>query len=196
MAKRTDKKPEPRPHPRESGTAPGVDEMLALAKQVTDVTGEPVGGGIAVLLHGGGRHTRAIDIYSRDFWKTHEKLEAAGMLWNSERREHLLGDVPIHLVGDNLLGGEPSRTSTIKGVKVIGLADLVRAKLTVGLEHIGRSKDIAHVIDLIERVPLDKSFAAKLPTHLRKPFKTLVDQVHEPRRTPMPAARYWKRYAS
>lgn len=195
MAKRSDK-PDPKRHPPATGTPPGVDEMLALAKRVTEATGDPVVGGIAVLLHGGGRHTRDIDIYSSDFWKTHEKLEAAGIFWNKDRREHIIADVPVHLVAQDSLGGEPARISVIKGVKVIGLADVVRTKLTVGLEHIGRSKHIAHTIDLIERVPLDKTFAAKLPTHLRKPFKTLVDQVHEPRRSPMPAARYWKRYAS
>jgi hypothetical protein len=185
-----------RAHPRSDGPAPAGDCLIALARRVTEATGEPVVGGVAVLLHGGGRHTRDTKVYSRDFWKTHEKLEAAGMYWNKDRREHVVEGVRIRLVNDAMLGGEPSRISTMQGVKVIGLADLVRSKLRSGLESMARSKDITHVIDLIERVPLDRTFAARLPTRLRKPFKTLVDQVHEPRRSPMPAARYWKRYAS
>ena len=86
-------------HPRDQGRAPGLDELIALARRVTDITNCPVVGGIAVALYGGGRHT--------------------------------------------------------------------------------------HVIDLIERVPLTKAFAAKLPTRLCKPFKQLCDQVHEPRRSPI-----------
>lgn len=172
-----------------------MDRLVPLAKRVTDVTGAPVVGGVAVMLHGGGRNTSDIDIYSPNFWATHEQLEAAGILWNSSTREHMIDGVAIHMVADDSLGGPPKRVSTIKGVKVIGLADLVRAKLTVGLEEIRRSKDITHVLDLIERIPLKKDFAAKLPKHLRAPFKELVDQVHEPRRTPLPTLKFWKKYA-
>lgn len=173
-------------HPRARGKPLGIDQLLPLAKRVTSVSGCPVVGGVAVMLHGGGRNTSDIDIYSADFWATHERLEAAGIMWNAAQREHLLNGVAIHMVGDDSLGGPPKRISTIQGVKVLSLADLIRAKLTVGLEAIRRSKDIAHVIDLIERIPLDKSFAAKLPPHLRKPFKALVDDVRGPRHTPVP----------
>lgn len=174
---------------------PGVDEMLRLAKRVTDASDAPVVGGIAVLLHGGGRHTRDIDVYSADFWETHQKLEAAGILWDSKHREHTIDGVAVHMVPSDSLGGEPKRISTIRGVKVIGLADLIRAKLTVGLEAVKRAKDIAHVLDLIEAVPLKKDFAAKLPKHLRPAFKELVEQVHGKRHTYLPAATFWKKYA-
>lgn len=169
--------------------------MIALSRKVTTVTGAPVVGGIAVLLHGGGRHTRDIDIYSEDFWATHEQLESAGILWDAKGREHVIDDVPVHMVKSDSLGGEPKLISVIEGVRVISLADLIRAKLTVGLEHIRRSKDIAHVLDLIERVPLKKDFAAKLPKHLRTPFKELVDQVHEPRRSSIPVRKFREKYA-
>lgn len=182
-------------HPRSRGDVPGTEEMLALAKQVTDVTGCPVVGGLAVTLHGYGRLTRDIDIYSDDFKATHELLEAAGIKWNANRREHIIDGIPIHMVGDDSLGGPPGRKSTIRGVKVIGLADIIRGKLTVGLAEVTRAKDIADVVGLIEAIPLDKSFAAKLPTKLRAPFKELVEQVHGPRRTTLPTLQFWKKYA-
>lgn len=174
----------------------GWEEAVHLARKVTEVSGAPVVGGIAVMLHGGGRNTSDIDIYSSDFWATHELLEKAGMMWNSSLREHVVEGRAIHMVAEDSLGGPPKRISTIEGVKVISLADLIRGKLTVGLKSVRRSKDIAHVLDLIHAVPLRKDFAAKLPTHLRAPFKELVDQVHEPRRTPtLKTLDFWKKYA-
>ncbi|MBY0311084.1 MAG: hypothetical protein K2W85_03350 [Phycisphaerales bacterium] len=182
-------------HPPSPGRGEEHDRIIALARKVTEATGAPVVGGVAVLLHGGGRHTRDIDIYTEDFWATHEKLESAGILWDAKGREHVIAGVPVHMVKSDSLGGEPSRVSVIDGVRVISLADLIRAKLTVGLEHVKRSKDIAHVLDLIEQVPLNKDFAAKLPRHLRAPFKELVDQIHEPRRTTISALKFRKKYA-
>lgn len=182
-------------HPRSRGKALGADRLIPIAKRVTEASGCPVVGGVAVLLHGGGRNTSDIDIYSPDFWATHERLEAAGILWDSERREHIVEGVAVHMVKEDSLGGAPKRVSVIEGVRVIGLADLVRAKLTIGLQHVRRSKDIAHVIDLIEQVPLDKSFAGKLPTHLRAPFKELVDQVRGVRRTSLPPRAFRMRHA-
>lgn len=182
-------------HPRSRGRAPGLDVLIDLARRVTTATGAPVVGGVAVALHGGGRHTRDIDVYAGDFWATHEKLEAAGIRWDSDRREHVVDGVAVHMVSAEMLGGEPKHVSTIEGVKVIGLADLVRAKLTAGLAGVRRSKDLTHVIDLIAEVPLDKSFAAKLPRALRPAFKALVDQVHGPRRTSLPPDKFRKLYA-
>ena len=168
--------------------------MVALAKRITDATRTPVVGGVAVILHGGGRQTSDIDIYTDDLWSTHQKLEDAGAMWNSAAREHVFENVPVHMVSTQELGGPPSKVSTIRGVRVISLADLVRVKLRLGLESVRRSKDLAHVIDLIARVPLRKDFASKLPRELRAPFKELVEQVHEPRRSPLPAASYLARH--
>jgi len=182
-------------HPESSGQARGRAELLPLAKRVTEASGTPVVGGVAVVLHGGPTSTSDIDIYSDDFWQTHTRLEAAGIMWNAERREHMIDGVAIHMVGSDSLGGEPKRISTIDGVKVIGLADLIRGKLTVGLEEIRRGKDVAHVIDLIRVIPLGKDFAAKLPKHLRAPFKQLVDDVHGTRRTSTSVFQYYKKYS-
>ena len=183
-------------HPPDRGPAPGSERLLALARRVTEATDCPVVGGVAVILHGGGRSTLDIDIYSPDFWATHQRLEAAGILWNAQSREHLVDGVPVHMVKDDSLGGPPQRVNTINGVKVISIKDLIRGKLTVGLESLRRSKDLAHVIDLIDRVPLKKDFAAKLPPKLRAPFKELVEQVHGPRRTSIPTLKFLKRHAS
>lgn len=181
-------------HPASSGAVPGTEVMVELARRVSSVAKAPVVGGIAAMLHGCGRTTRDIDIYTDDFWRTHEQLEAAGFLWNSERREHVSPEgVPVHMVGPEELGGVPKRQSTIQGVKVISLADLVRAKLVSGLESPRRAKDIADVLELIRVIPLKKDFAAKLPTKLRGPFKQLVDDVHGPRRTTRRTLDIWKR---
>ncbi len=60
---------------------------------MTEATGAPVVGGVAVALHGWRRFTGDIDIYSADLWATHEKLEAAGIRWDSDHREHVIVDV-------------------------------------------------------------------------------------------------------
>lgn len=185
------RKPDTTTHPIARGKALGEDQLLPLARRITDATDCPVVGGVAVMLHGGVQNTSDIDIYTEDRWATHEKLEAAGFRWDSKRREHLIGEVAVHMVMADSLGAPPRRISTIKGVKVISLADLIRGKLTVGLANFRRSKDVVHVMELVQRIPLHKDFAAKLPTRLRAPFKQIVEQVHGPRRTTIPTLRFW-----
>ncbi|MBL0927293.1 MAG: hypothetical protein IBJ11_06525 [Phycisphaerales bacterium] len=171
-------------------------ELLRLAKRVTDASGRPMVGGLAVFLHGYRRTTEDLDVYSADFAETRERLEAAGIRWDARHRQFDVEGVPLHLVGDDWLGGPRGRTSTIRGVRVVGLSDLIRGKLTVGLESPYRAKDIAEVVELIRAVPLKKDFAPKLPKHLRPAFKELVEHVHEPRRTPrLPTLDFWKKYA-
>jgi hypothetical protein len=182
-------------HPASSGGPLSLDDMLELARKVTEAADAPVVGGLAVALHGWQRYTRDIDIYSDDFKATHEKLLRAGMPWNARKREHLIGGVPIHMVPNESLGGPPKRISTIKGVKVISLADLIRGKLTVGLVAIDRAKDLADVVELIRVLRLKKDFAAKLPTALRAPFKEIVEQVHGPRRTTITPKQFWTKHA-
>ncbi len=190
------RKPQPLHHPPSNRAAPELQRTLELAKTVTTITGCPVVGGLAVALHGWPRYTGDIDIYSTDFWATHEKLEAAGILWDAANREHVIENTAIHMVKDDSLGGPPKHISTIQGVKVIGLSDLIRGKLTVGLSVSRRRKDILDVLELIRIIPLKKDFAAKLPTHLRRPFKTMVDDVWAPRRTrAVPPLRFWKKYS-
>ncbi len=183
-------------HPSDHGPAPGQDELIALAKRVAQITKCPVVGGVAVLLHGGGRNTRDIDIYSEDLWRTHEVMESAGIMWDSKARAHIIDGVSVRMVDATALGKAPARISKIKGVLVIALADLIRTALSRGLAGLHRALDLSRVIDLIERIPLKKDFASKLPTKLRAPFKRLVDEVHEPRRTPLPTLKFFKTYGN
>ena len=59
----------------------------------------------------------------------------------------------------------------------MSLADLIRFKLHSGLDRPERSQDIADVVELIKRVPLDKDFVTRLPKEQRDAFKKLVDAV-------------------
>ncbi|MDX2147719.1 MAG: hypothetical protein SFZ23_09375 [Planctomycetota bacterium] len=104
--------------------------------------------------------------------------------------------VPVMLRGSgrNISDIEPKRISTIQGVKVIGFADLIRGKLTVGSSEFRGVKRLGHVLDLVKAVPLKKDFTAKLPTKLRRPFNTLSDEVHGPRRTH--TLSFYEKYAS
>ncbi len=179
-------------HPPSDRPAPELRHILELAKRVTDITGCPVVGNLAVALHGWPRFTADIDIYGTDPWETHQRLEAAGIMWDASRREHVTDGVAVRMVKDDSLGGPPKRIRTIQGVKVIGLADLIRGKLTVGLRHMRRRKDILDVLELIRIVPLKVDFAGKFPRVLRKPFKVLVDDVWGPRRTAIPPLKFWK----
>lgn len=176
----------------------GLDELVPVAHRVTQATGCPVIGGVAVMLHGGGRNTSDIDIHSSDLWATHQKLEAAGFLWDAKKKEHRdqQTGTPVHMVPLEMIGQPIKHVSVIRGIKVAGLADVIRMKLECGLSDIRRSKDLAHVIDLIQAVPLKKAFAAKLPPKLRAAFRALADEVYEPRRTSLPPASFRKRYAS
>jgi CBS domain-containing protein len=183
------------PHPPSRGEVPGTGALIKLAKRVTSVTGCPVVGGVAVVLHGHGRYTDDIDVYTDDYEATHQDLLDAGLPWNARRREHTIDGTPIHLVGPDVFGEPTARTSTIRGVKVISLRDLVRATLAAGLKSLTRAQDLADVVELVRAVPLDKSFAAKLPTSLRAPFKEIVEQIHGPRRTTIPPMQFWKKYA-
>src|SRR5205085_6414986 len=93
------------------------------------------------------------------------------------QREHVLDNVPIHTVTPEDAGHAVEKTSLIDGVRVVSLKDLIVIKLRCGLDNLGRSKDVADVVELIRRIPLDKRFSAKLPSNLRAAFKKLVDAV-------------------
>lgn len=185
-----------RHHPPSDRPAPEVARIVDLARRVTEITGCPVVGGVAVALHGYRRYTGDIDIYSQDRWATHERLEEARIMWDAERREHVIDGAAVRMVGDDSLAGPPRRVSTIEGVKVVGLADLIRGKLAVGLEEVHRRKDVLDVLELIRVIPLKKDFAAKLPSRLRAPFKRLVDDVHGPRHSAVPPLRFWQNPAT
>jgi hypothetical protein len=152
-------------------------QILAVARELRSVIDAPVVGGIAVYLHGGGRSTVDLDLYSTDRAATAAQLEAAGAVWNRTEREHVLDGVRIHIITSEDAGVKVQRTSVIDGVRVVTLKDLVAIKLLCGLKNPGRSKDIGDVEDLIRAIPLDKGFASRLPKGIGREFKALVDAV-------------------
>lgn len=152
-------------------------KLLDVARVVSQSPAGPVLGGVAVFLHGYERTTADVDVFSDDSQRSAKALEDLGATWDAERREHVLDGVPIHIVTIRATGDGPKQVSEIRGVRCVSLADLIRFKLRAGLAEFGRAKDLADVEELIRRVPLDKSFAVKLPTELRADFKRLVDRV-------------------
>jgi predicted nucleotidyltransferase component of viral defense system len=148
-----------------------------VARSLRERVQAPVLGGIAVYLHGYPRATEDLDLYTPDRALTASQLEAAGAKWDIARREHILDAVPIHTVTPEDAKHVVEKTSKIDGVRVVSLKDLIAIKMLCGLENVRRTKDMADVVELICRVPLDKRFAAKLPTNLRAVFKKLVDGV-------------------
>jgi hypothetical protein len=142
-------------------------------------------GGVAVILHGGGRATSDIDILSSDQWETHLRLEDSGFVWSHERRAHQIDALDIHMVTPEMFGRR-ARVEHVRGVLVVHIADLVSSKLAAALTRPLRHIDLVHVIDLIGRVPLGRSFASKLSLSCRGAFRDLVDQVHGVRGNPAP----------
>jgi hypothetical protein len=153
------------------------DRILSVARGLTARLDAPVLGGIAVYLHGYPRATVDLDLYTADRRLTASQLEAAGARWHADHREHVLEGVPIHTVTPEEAGHAVEKTSIIDGVRVVSLKDLIIIKLLCGLDNLDRSKDVADVVELIRRVPLDKRFAGKLPPKLRPVFKKLVTAV-------------------
>jgi len=157
--------------------------IIAVARSLRDRVDAPVLGGVAVYLHGGGRATIDLDLYTADRRFTADQLEAAGAKWDTSNREHVIDGIRIHTVTPQDAKHTVEKTSIIDGVRVVSLKDLIAIKLLCGLINRGRSKDIGDVEELIRAIPLDKRFAGKLPRDLRVPFKALVDGVRANDRT-------------
>lgn len=151
--------------------------ILEVARRLRKVVDAPVIGGIAVYLHGGGRSTVDLDLYSADLQVTSDQLVSAGARWDRANREYLLDGVRIHTVSPQDAGITIEKTSIIDGIRVVTLKDLVAIKLLCGLKNPGRSKDLGDVEELIRSVPLDKRLAASLPKSVRQEFKAMVDAV-------------------
>ena len=151
--------------------------IVKVARDLRDVIDAAVLGGVAVYLHGGGRATVDLDLYTLDRRLTARQLEAAGAKWDRVRREHVYEGIRIHTVTPDDAKHVVRGTSIIDGVRVVSLKDLIAIKLFCGLNHPGRTKDIGDVEELIRALSLDKRFAAKLPRDVRQPFKKLVDGV-------------------
>jgi hypothetical protein len=159
----------------------GDPKLLRLARRVSEATGAPVIGGIAVFLHGYRRTTEDIDLFAEDARVAGAALARIGAEWNTKAREFSLEGVPIHLVTEEQTGGSPREIVKVENIRVVSLADLIRFKLKSGLRRPERAQDIADVVALIRNVPLDKRFAARLPREQRNGFKKLVDAVRRAR---------------
>lgn len=151
--------------------------LLDVARRAGEATNSPVIGGVAVFLHGYRRTTQDVDLLVQDAAAARDALEAIGAVWSDSERGLILDGVPIHLVTTQLTREHPTRTSTIAGIPTVPLSDLVRIKLRSGLGNLERAKDLADVVELVRRVPLDASFAARLPPDLRADFHRIVTAV-------------------
>jgi hypothetical protein len=157
---------------------PGDNQkILDVARTLSSKVNAPVLGGIAVILHGYARTTVDLDLYTEDRNVTDVELRAAGAHWSSVAREHVLDDVRIHTVTPEDARHRVRRVSTIDGIRVISLKDLIAIKLYTGLMIPARAKDLGDVQELIRAVPLDKTLASRLPKELRDPYKLMVDAI-------------------
>src|SRR5438132_13222276 len=91
------------------------NRILNVARLLRDKVAAPVLGGIAVNLHGAGRTTGDLDLYTADRRLTAEQLEAAGARWDTANREHVLNGVRIHTVTPEDAGHTVERTCIIAG---------------------------------------------------------------------------------
>lgn len=155
----------------------GGSSLIAVARRVSAL-GLPVLGGVAVFLHGYRRTTDDLDVFAGDTEAARAAIESLGGVWDPRAREFVIEGVPVQLVTAEQTGEPPRHISEIDGIRVVSLADLIRFKLRAGLSTPGRTRDLADVEELVRRVPLDKAFAAKLPTEQRAAFKKMVDAVH------------------
>ncbi|HVJ82814.1 MAG TPA: hypothetical protein VNC50_17225 [Planctomycetia bacterium] len=148
-----------------------------------------IAGGVAVFLHGYRRFTADLDLLVRreDSEPLFAAMAAAGFEWKAERKEF---DSPEAIPVQLLIAGEKqgrdqettfpspsdaSAVTTIEGLPVLSLAQLIQSKLACGLGDPRRMhKDFADVVELIAAHRLDGSFAGKLHKSLRKEFRELA----------------------
>ena len=106
--------------------------IIEIAWSLRERVDAPVPGGVAVYLHGGGRATIDLDLYTPDRRLTASQLEAAGVEWDQANREHVLDGVRIHTVTPDDAKHTVERTRIIDGVRVVSLKDLIAIKLFCG----------------------------------------------------------------
>jgi hypothetical protein len=146
-------------------------------------------GGLAVFLHGYRRNTVDLDLLIRpeDATKLRSALEADGFQWSAKDKEFRSASgvaVQFLIAGESEGPGQsatfPSpndlkRVTTIEGLPVLSLAQLIQAKLACGLGNLRRThKDFADVVELIAIHHLDGSFARFLHKSVRKEFRELI----------------------
>jgi hypothetical protein len=135
-------------------------------------------GGVAVVLHGHLRTTKDVDVWiDQPLASFRPLLESLGTEFDRNKREFLLGSVPVHLVDQSMVRPAPQHTVVIDEITTVSLPDLITMKLRSGLSHITRAQDIADVIGLIRHQRLNSEFASKIDKSLRAEFKKLVTAV-------------------
>jgi hypothetical protein len=149
-------------------------------------------GGVAVCLHGYQRNTVDVDflIKPEDSAALKVILMTNGFQWLAESKEFRSDSgVPVQFVmaGDSEGPGQPAKfpnpgdskhVTTIEGLPVLSLSQLIQAKLACGLGDLRRThKDFADVVELIEIHHLNGSFARFLHKSVRKEFRELVSRV-------------------
>ena len=149
-------------------------------------------GGVAVCLHGYRRNTIDLDLLVRSTDSANLKatLEAGGIPWDSENREFRSpSGIPVLLLfageregrGIDAVFPDPAdcdAVTSIEGLPVLNLAQLIQAKIACGLGDMRRThKDFADVVELIQIHQLDGSFTRHLSKSVRKGFRKLLKHV-------------------
>ena len=159
------------------------------ARLARDGIDHAIVGGVAVCLHGYRRNTVDLDVLVRaeDGAALRSALEAEGFRWLAAKKEYRSpSDVAVQLVlaGESEGPGQPAKfpdpgdpkhVTTIEGLPVLSLPQLIQAKLACGLGDLRRThKDFADVVELIAVHRLDGSYARHLHKSVRKEFRELV----------------------
>jgi hypothetical protein len=149
-------------------------------------------GGVAVCLHGYRRNTVDLDLLVRpeDTAGLRSTMEADGFQWSLIDREFRSASgvaVQFLIAGEKEGPGQPAtfpspsdakHVTTIEGLPVLSLPQLIQAKIACGLGDMRRThKDFADVVELIAIHRLDGSFARLLHKSVRKEFRELVRRV-------------------
>ena len=142
--------------------------------------GGGVVGGVAVFLHGYRRSTVDVDVYAEDLERLAEALRARGFVWEAKHKQFRRGAVPVQLLGANdRLDFRPQRFSTLGGVRVVTLGDLLSMKLASGTASLTRAQDLADVVRLVQEIGLDKSYTPRIAGPYRDAFRRVVDSLRD-----------------
>jgi hypothetical protein len=146
-------------------------------------------GGVAVCLHGYRRNTVDLDllINPEDTTRVRAAMESDKFRWDAQAKEFRSASgvaVQFVLAGESEgpgqpatfpNPGDPTHVTTIEGLPVLSLAELIQSKIACGLGNLRRThKDFADVVELISLHHLDGSFARFLHKSVRKEFRELV----------------------
>lgn len=165
----------------------GRGSILRVAREISDILREhhvdgAIVGGVAVVLHGHVRTTLDVDVYTPPPAQPFaDALRENGFSFSSKRREFEREGVPVHLVTETQIPTPPKRTTTIDGILVPSLEDLINIKLRSGRDNLLRAQDLADVIGLIRAHALTGEFTSKIDKDLRPAFRELVRAMRKER---------------